>query len=101
MRCVPEAVRLRQTRRSPLCLNCKLPLADSLSGRSTCPVGAKPAISTTGAMAGRTSQCEPLAEVIMAKIEVGSEAEPSGPCGRGVVRKGNRGDAGGTYELRQ
>jgi hypothetical protein len=52
-------------------------------------------------MAGRTSQCEPLAEVIMAKIEVGSEAEPSGPCGRGVVRKGNRVDAGGTYELRQ
>jgi hypothetical protein len=33
---------------------------------------AKPAISTAGKGNGRKSQCEPLAEVIMAKVEVGS-----------------------------
>jgi IS30 family transposase len=32
---------------------------------------AKPAISTTGPSAGRKSQCEPLAEAILAKVEVG------------------------------
>ena len=31
----------------------------------------KPAISTAGFSAGRRSQCEPLAEVIAAKVEVG------------------------------
>src|SRR5580704_13799419 len=35
---------------------------------------AKPAISTTGAVAGRKSQCEPLAEAILAKVEVGLSA---------------------------
>src|SRR5271165_879932 len=35
---------------------------------------AKPAISTTGTMAGRKSQCEPLAEAILAKVEVGLSA---------------------------
>src|SRR5208282_3267819 len=34
----------------------------------------KPAISTTGTMAGRKSQCEPLAEAILAKVEVGLSA---------------------------
>ena len=32
---------------------------------------AKPAISTAGKSGGRKSQCEPLAEVILAKVEVG------------------------------
>src|SRR3984893_910137 len=36
---------------------------------------AKPAISTAGTVAGRKSQCEPLAEVIMAKVEVGLSAQ--------------------------
>src|ERR1700738_4155878 len=36
---------------------------------------AKPAISTTGKGTGRKSQCEPLAEVIMAKVEVGLSAQ--------------------------
>jgi len=36
---------------------------------------AKPAISTTGKNAGRKSQCEPLAEVILAKVEVGLSAQ--------------------------
>jgi transposase len=36
---------------------------------------AKPAISTTGKGVGRKSQCEPLAEVIMAKAEVGLSAQ--------------------------
>ena len=36
---------------------------------------AKPAISTTGNGVGRRSQCEPLAEVIMAKAEVGLSAQ--------------------------
>ena len=35
----------------------------------------KPAISTSGKSAGRKSQCEPVAEVIMAKIEVGLSAQ--------------------------
>jgi transposase len=35
----------------------------------------KPAISTPGKSAGRKSQCEPLAEVIMAKVEVGLSAQ--------------------------
>src|SRR6516164_5748852 len=35
------------------------------------PCRAKPAISTTGAIVGRRSQCEPLAEAILAKVEVG------------------------------
>jgi transposase len=35
----------------------------------------KPAISTAGKVAGRKSQCEPLAEVIMAKVEVGLSAQ--------------------------
>jgi transposase len=35
----------------------------------------KPAISTTGKGIGRKSQCEPLAEVIMAKVEVGLSAQ--------------------------
>ena len=38
------------------------------------PCQAKPAISTTGTMAGRKSQCEPLAEAILAKVEVGLSA---------------------------
>ena len=36
---------------------------------------AKPAISTAGKGNGRKSQCEPLAEVIMAKVEVGLSAQ--------------------------
>ena len=36
---------------------------------------AKPAISTAGPSAGRKSQCEPLAEVILAKVEVGLSAQ--------------------------
>jgi transposase len=36
---------------------------------------AKPAISTAGKGTGRKSQCEPLAEVIMAKVEVGLSAQ--------------------------
>jgi transposase len=45
---------------------------------TTGPEGAgevKPAISTAGKGAGRKSQCEPLAEVIMAKAEVGLSAQ--------------------------
>jgi hypothetical protein len=36
---------------------------------------AKPAISTAGSIAGRKSQCEPLAEAIIAKIEIGLSAQ--------------------------
>jgi hypothetical protein len=36
---------------------------------------AKPAISTAGKSGGRKSQCEPLAEVILAKVEVGLSAQ--------------------------
>jgi transposase len=36
---------------------------------------AKPAISTAGKGVGRKSQCEPLAEVIVAKVEVGLSAQ--------------------------
>ena len=36
---------------------------------------AKPAISTAGKGTGRKSQCEPLAEAIMAKVEVGLSAQ--------------------------
>jgi transposase len=36
---------------------------------------AKPAISTAGKSVGRKSQCEPLAEAIMAKVEVGLSAQ--------------------------
>ena len=39
------------------------------------PCQAKPAISTTGTMAGRKSQCEPLAEAILAKVEAGLSAQ--------------------------
>jgi IS30 family transposase len=39
------------------------------------PCQAKPAISTAGTIAGRKSQCEPLAEVILAKVEVGLGAQ--------------------------
>jgi transposase len=39
------------------------------------PCQAKPAISTTGPPAGRKSQCEPLAEAILAKVEVGLSAQ--------------------------
>jgi transposase len=35
----------------------------------------KPAVSTTGKGVGRKSQCEPLAEVILAKAEVGLSAQ--------------------------
>jgi hypothetical protein len=35
----------------------------------------KPAISTAGKSTGRKSQCEPLAEVIMAKVEAGLSAQ--------------------------
>jgi IS30 family transposase len=35
----------------------------------------KPAISTAGKSVGRKSQCEPLAEVILAKVEVGLSAQ--------------------------
>jgi transposase len=38
------------------------------------PCEAKPAISTTGSLAGRKSQCEPLADAILAKVEVGLSA---------------------------
>ena len=34
----------------------------------------KPAISTTGSVAGRKSQCEPLADAVLAKVEVGLSA---------------------------
>jgi predicted transcriptional regulator len=37
----------------------------------------KPAISTAGKSTGRKSQCEPLAEVIMAKVEAGLSAHVS------------------------
>src|SRR5258708_40367146 len=37
----------------------------------------KPAISTAGNGVGRRSQCEPLAEVIRAKVEVGLTAQRS------------------------
>jgi IS30 family transposase len=40
------------------------------------PCQAKPAISTTGTMAGRKSQCEPLAEAILAKVEVARGPRP-------------------------
>src|SRR6202011_2739146 len=36
---------------------------------------AEPAISTAGKSIGRRSQCEPLAEAIMAKVEVGLSAQ--------------------------
>jgi hypothetical protein len=36
---------------------------------------AKPAISTAGKGIGRKSQCEPLTEAIMAKVEVGLSAQ--------------------------
>src|ERR1700746_789437 len=36
---------------------------------------AKPAISIAGKSVGRKSQCEPLAEAIMAKVEVGLSAQ--------------------------
>src|SRR5260221_12980463 len=36
----------------------------------------KPAISTAGKSGGRKSQCEPLAEVILAKAERGLSAQP-------------------------
>jgi transposase len=36
---------------------------------------AKPTISTVGKSVGRKSQCEPLAEVILAKVEVGLSAQ--------------------------
>ena len=39
------------------------------------PSQAKPAISTTAPIAGRKSQCEPLAEAILAKVEVGLSAQ--------------------------
>ena len=39
------------------------------------PCQAKPAISTTGTIAGRKSQCEPLSEAILAKVEVGLSAQ--------------------------
>jgi hypothetical protein len=48
---------------------------------------AKPAISTTGPTAGRKSQCEPLAEVILAKVEVGFSAQrilPGSGGGKGL-----------------
>ena len=38
------------------------------------PCQAKPAIPTAGTIAGRKSQCEPLAEAILAKVEVGLSA---------------------------
>ena len=36
---------------------------------------AKPAISTAGKSVGRKSQCEPLADLILAKVEVGLSAQ--------------------------
>ena len=39
------------------------------------PCQGKPAISTAGPTAGRKSQCEPLAEAILAKVEVGLSAQ--------------------------
>ena len=47
--------------------------AISTGAEGTCE--AKPAISTAGKNIGRKSQCEPLAEVIMAKVEVGLSAQ--------------------------
>ena len=38
------------------------------------PCEVKPAISTIGSFAGRKSQCEPLADAILAKVEVGLSA---------------------------
>jgi transposase len=39
------------------------------------PYQTKPAISTTGSAVGRKSQCEPLTEAILAKVEVGLSAQ--------------------------
>src|SRR3984893_1690449 len=49
---------------------------------------AKPAISTAGKGIGRKSQCEPLAEVIMAKVEVGLRRPIL--AGSLATRSGNR-----------
>jgi hypothetical protein len=53
---------------------CEAKRAISTAGtEGTCE--AKPAISTAGKNIGRKSQCEPLAKVIMAKVEVGLSAQ--------------------------
>jgi transposase len=53
---------------------CEAKRAISTAGtEGTCE--AKPAISTAGKGIGRKSQCDPLAEVIMAKVEVGLSAQ--------------------------
>ena len=49
------------------------PAISTAGAEGTCE--AKPAISTAGKNIGRKSQCEPLAEVIMAKVEVGLSAQ--------------------------
>ena len=49
------------------------PAISTAGAEGTCE--AKPAISTAGKGIGRKSQCEPLAEVIMAKVEVGLSAQ--------------------------
>ena len=48
--------------------------AISITGEQAEATQSKPAISITGVGAGRRSQCEPLAEVIAAKVEVGLSA---------------------------
>jgi len=46
----------------------------SITGRQEEGADSEPAISVAGIGAGRRSQCEPLAEVIAAKVEVGLSA---------------------------
>ncbi len=49
------------------------PAISTTGFEASCDV--KPAISTAGTVAGRKSQCEPLAEAIAAKVEVGLSAQ--------------------------
>jgi transposase len=49
--------------------------AISITGKKQGETESKPAISITGVRAGRRSRCEPLAEVIAAKLEAGLSAQ--------------------------
>jgi len=49
--------------------------AISIAGNEEESSGPKPAVSTAGIGAGRKSQCEPLAELIAAKVESGLSAQ--------------------------
>src|ERR1700741_3149904 len=64
----------RETVGRYLCLAQKAKPAISTAG-SEGSRESKPAISTAGKSTGRKSQCEPLAEVILAKAEVGLSAQ--------------------------